>query len=87
MTMLVGTSLDAWCEVKQTIAKRHTLVFNIIEKYPDHTAGEYSKILHKPLNTISGRFSELSELGSITKREPRICAATGGTSHTWRVVA
>jgi len=89
---MLDTSLDAYQKVKQTLALRQKEVFDIIQKYPNHTCGEYSSILRKPLNTISGRFTELGKgtektvgLNLIKRVERRMCGKTRGNAWTWRV--
>lgn len=91
--MIIDTSLDAWNNVKSTLKKRQKEIYETILKYPDHTAAELGAILHKPVNAISGRFSELGPgtdkhpgINVIMRAEKRICAKTKGLSWTWRKV-
>lgn len=84
---MIGTSLDAWTRaIKPDLAKKQQIIFNIIEKKPNLTAAEYAQELIRPVNTISGRFGELSKLGKIARVERRICKVTTGTAWTWKVI-
>lgn len=83
--MLVDTSLESWTIVKQSLTKRQQIIYDAIRKYPDHTANEISKILRLPINTISGRFTELHNKSKINRIQRRPCAVTGNNSYTWRV--
>ena len=84
--MMIDTSLDAWNNVKSTLKKRQFEVYKAIAESPNHTAAEYAQDLVRPVNTISGRFGELRELGKIKKVEKRRCRVTQGVAWTWSVV-
>ena len=91
--MMVDTSLDAYQKVKETLTKRQTEIYEIIQQHPNKTAAQYAQILVKPVNTVSGRFSEL---GAGTEKNPGInvikrvekiqCPVTKGMAWTLRVV-
>jgi len=89
---MLDTSLDAWNIVNQTLKKRQKEIYQAVLKYPNHTAAELGAIIHKPVNSISGRFSELgsgtdkhSGMNVIMRVEKRECAVTKNQAWTWRV--
>ena len=47
--IMVDTSLDAWAKAKPKLKKITAKVYDGIEKYPDHTTAELSKILNLPI--------------------------------------
>ncbi len=91
--MMLDTSLDAWSKVKSTITLRQKEIFEAVLEYPDRTTAELADKLVKPVNTISGRFSELGPgteknpgINIIARSGRRICTRTKGMAYTWRVV-
>ena len=90
---MIDTSRYAWDNVKSTLKNRQKDVYDAVLKYPNHTAAELGTIIHKPVNAISGRFSELGPgtdknpgMNVIKRVEKRECAKTKGLSWTWRAV-
>jgi predicted transcriptional regulator len=58
------TQIMAYEDVIKTLADRQRAVMHIIEEHSGGlTAEETADILGVPLNTISGRFTELNDLG------------------------
>lgn len=86
MTMTVDTSLEAWSHVKATLNKRHAQVLNTIQKYPDHTGNELSKIMRLPIQSVSGRLTELRDAGKIKRTGRRDCSVSGHSAYVWRAV-
>lgn len=86
MSIPISTSLDAWCKVKNKLTCRQIQVLHTIEKYPNHTNSELSKIMRIPLQSVTPRTGELLNLGKIKRVERRACSVTGGNSWTMRVV-
>jgi hypothetical protein len=54
-------SLDAYATILPTLPQRRRVVFEAIATMGTATAKEVAAYLGVPLNTISGRFSELSD--------------------------
>ena len=54
-------SLDAYASILPTLPQRRRVVFEAIAALYNATAKEVAAYLGVPLNTISGRFSELSD--------------------------
>ena len=91
--MVQDTSLDAWEIVKPTLKKMQKKVYDAVLDYPNHTAAELGAILRRPVNAISGRFSELGEgthknpgMNVIMRVEKRECAVTKNLAWTWRAL-
>jgi len=84
--MMIDTSLEAWTKVKDELSSRQKQVYNTIQKYPDHTNNELSKIMRIPLQSVTPRTGELLKLNKIKRVNRRACAVTGGNSWTWDVV-
>lgn len=83
--MLVDTSLEAWVKAKPKLGKLHSLVFEAIQKYPEHTTAELGAILHIPTQSIAGRPGELLTKGLVKRVEKRECAVTKNNAWTWSV--
>lgn len=84
--MMQDTSLETWCNaVKPQLTERQLEIYQAIIKSPNHTAAEYAQQLVRPVNTISGRFGELKDLGKIQRIERRQCNVTKGNAWTWAV--
>jgi len=88
--MVQDTSLNAWNIVNKTLKKRQKEIYKAILEYPNHTAAELGIIIHKPINAISGRFSELGAgtdkhpgMNRIRRGERRECAVTKNLAWTW----
>jgi len=79
------TRLAAWQEVRKELSFRQREVFLILRQMGGKaTMHEVALRLFKPLNTISGRFSELREKGLIEPAE--IDRTPGHRPRTvWRV--
>lgn len=61
-----ANSIDAYHnEVKPTLKGRKLVVYEAIKKMPKCTSKDVAKYLGVELNTISGRFTELFDLGFI----------------------
>lgn len=61
-----ANSLDAYHnEVKPTLKGRKLIVYEAIKKMPKCTMKDVATYLNVPLNTISGRFSQLRDTGFI----------------------
>lgn len=61
------TQMDAWVKVQENLADRQKLVLRVIQAHYPITMHGVADILEVPLNTISGRFSELRGKDSIKK--------------------
>lgn len=85
--MMINTSLDAWEQVKQTLSKRQKVVYDIIQKHPNHTSAEIGCILRCHTNSSAPRITELKKLGKIFRVERRMCSVTKGNAWTWRSVS
>lgn len=85
MTM-ISTSLDAFEQVKKTLAKRQAEVYNCIYKLPNRTSAEIAKTLLLPLRSVAPRITEMLQSGRIKRGNRRICFVTGGSAYTMRVV-
>lgn len=83
--MLVDTSLESWVKAKPKLGKIHTRVYDAIEKYPDHTTAELSKILRIPIQTMAGRPGELLKKDLVKRIEKRMCTVTGNDAWTWEI--
>ncbi len=84
--MMIDTSLDAFNEVKKTLAKRQQQVYNAIFKLPNRTSAEYAKTLLLPLRSVAPRITEMLQDGKIKRGERRTCFVTGGSAYTLRIV-
>lgn len=61
-----SNSIDAYHnEVKPTLKGRKLVVYEAIKKMPKCTSKDVAKYLGVELNTISGRFTDLFDLGLI----------------------
>lgn len=88
------TSLDVWYgTVQPNINKKQLEIYQAIQKSPNHTAAEYAKDLVKPVNSISGRFTELGQgtektpgLNLIKRVVRRECNVTKGNAWTWTMI-
>lgn len=90
--IMVDTSQNAWEIVKPTLKQRQKEIYDAVLKYPNHTAAELGVIISKPVNSISGRFSELGSgtdkhpgMNVIMRVERRECAVTKNDAWTWKV--
>jgi len=84
--MMQDTSLESWCNtVKPQLTERQLEIYQTIQKSPNHTAAEYAQQLVRPVNTISGRFGELRDLGKIQRIQRRQCNVTKGNAWTWKI--
>ena len=86
MMISVDTSLEAFNEVKKTLAKRQAEVYNAIFKFPNRTAAEYAKLLLLPLRSVAPRITEMLQKGEIKRGDRRTCFVTGGSAYTLRIV-
>jgi len=86
--MMVGvdTSIEAFNEVKKTLAKRQQEVYNAIFKFPNRTSAEYAKLLLLPLRSVAPRITEMLQDGKIKRGDRRICFVTGGSAYTLSVI-
>lgn len=82
--MMIDTSLDAWSKTKPKLGKLHTIVYEAIGNYPDHTTAELSKILHIPIQTMAGRPGELLKKGLVKRIDRRTCSVTKNQAWTWK---
>ena len=82
--MIIDTSLESWTKVKPKLGKLHTIIYEAIGKYPDHTTAELSLILKIPIQTISGRPGELLTKGLVKRIDKRACSVTKNQAWTWR---
>ena len=86
MMIPVDTSLEAFIEVKKTLAKRQAEVYNCIYKLPNRTSAEIAKTLLLPLRSVAPRITEMLQSGKIKRGNRRICFVTGGSAYTLRVI-
>ena len=64
--MIRDTQLDSWQITKKTIGRRQSEVLEVIRVRRGAAGYEIAQVLHRPLHAISGRLTELANLGHIT---------------------
>lgn len=76
-------SLIAWGQFRGKLTRRQKEVYEILLKVRKPvTAAELARIIGRPINTISGRITELKRHGLILVAGRRKCHATGQTAAT-----
>ena len=63
--MVEQTSLNAWYKIEESLRFRQKEVFDSIMRLQPCSSLDVAEWLHRPLHTISGRFSELQTMGLI----------------------
>lgn len=58
-------------KVEPTLSERQKLVLEVIKHFGGCTSKEVAEFLDRPLNTLSGRFTELESKGEIEKSGER----------------
>jgi len=86
MMVSIDTSLEAFNEVKKTLAKRQAEVYNAIFKLPNRTSAEYAKTLLLPLRSVAPRITEMLHNNLIKRYDRRICFVTGSSAYTYKVI-
>jgi predicted transcriptional regulator len=62
--MTLQTQLESWYKTQEGIGARHKQVLNALNIHP-MTSKQLSKFLRLPINSISGRITELREEGKV----------------------
>lgn len=84
--MMRSTSLDAYRDIKPSLAKSQQIVYNSIKTLGCPTDLEITKYLKlSDPNKVRPHRKELLDQGLITDCEKRICSVSGRTVWSWRI--
>src|SRR5215469_1253421 len=84
-TSVQDTSFKAWRDLQEKLPAARKEVFDTISAHPNSTLTELATILHRPVNRVSGRITELRKAKLIEDGGKRRDRITGNTAHNWRV--
>jgi hypothetical protein len=79
MTDIPDTQLEAWGDLLLTIGSKRQVVLNIIDNKPNGaTLFQIADILDWPINRVSGRVTELKDMGKIIDSGERLVNPNSG---------
>ena len=79
------TSRKAYIEIANKLGEAQMAVHKVLLQGP-HTCQEIARELGKYPSDITGRLSELLEMGMVQQLRKRACKITGKTAYEWVVV-
>lgn len=63
--MIQSTSLEAYLEIQPELGSMQNMVYNLIKVYPGVSNIDISRMLRKPINSITPRVKELRDKGLV----------------------
>lgn len=80
------TSLDAFQILQPELGTMQNMVFNVLKMYPYSSNHDLSRILRKPINTVTPRVKELRDKGMVLHSGYKKDEVTGKRVMTWITV-
>lgn len=84
--MIQDTSLDAYLGLLPELGSMQNMVFNLLKVYPDSSNHDISRLLCKPINSITPRVKELRDKGLVFFSSYKVDSITGKRVMCWKVL-
>ena len=86
MGCVQSTSLEAYLDIMPHLSKQQNLVYNIIKHYKGSSNLDISRVMRRPINSITPRVYELRELNLIEFSHKKRDRITGKSCRCWKIV-
>lgn len=63
--MIQATSLEAWDALQPKLGTMQNMVYNLIKVYPGSSNLDISRMIKKPINSVTPRVKELRDKGIV----------------------
>lgn len=81
--MVQPTSLEAYGAIIPELGERQQVVLDAIQKYPDVSNHDLSRILQLEINCVTPRVKELREYGMVLENGLKVDRITGRRCMKW----
>ena len=84
--MIQETSLEAYSDIAPELGTMQNMVYNVLKVYPDSSNHDLSRILSKPINSVTPRVKELRDKGLVVCSGHKTDEITSKRVMTWKVI-
>ena len=84
--MIQETSIDSWVQLQPELGTMQNMVYNIIKIYPGSSNLDISRIIKKPINSVTPRVKELRDKGLVIKSHTKTDRITNRKVMCWTAV-
>lgn len=81
--MMQDTSIESFMDILPDLGSMQNMVYNVVKAYPGSSNLDISRIMQKPINSVTPRVKELRDKGLVVLSHYKTDRVTGRRMMCW----